>query len=104
VPVKQRAAKDRRAQFSRETLELFQALEALSQDSDRFKAGSRRLARLLGLTDEFWTMNHVHDRSAGPCWPSHLVAHHDWHRVREVRLALLAATGLASTAAPSRAQ
>src|SRR5262245_49366087 len=91
VPVKARIAKDRRPQFSRETLELFLELEALPQDSERFKAGSKRLASLLGLIDEFWTMNHVNDRSPRPHMPPHLTAFEDWHRCREVRLALLCA-------------
>jgi hypothetical protein len=102
VPVKVRAAKDRRPQFSRETLELFLELEASPQNCQRFKDGSRRLAHLLGLTSQWWTMNHVHRRDARPCHPPHMIAHRDWHTCREMRLALSAATGLEVTA-PRRA-
>jgi len=47
------------------------------------------LARMLNLVSEWWTCNSVLDDSAAPCWPPHLVAFHDWHRVREVRKMLL---------------
>ena len=57
--------------------------------SKTFKDGEHKLARLLGLVSEYWTMNSVLDDSAAPCWPPHLVAFHDWHRVREVRKMLL---------------
>src|SRR5262245_49915957 len=83
-----------RAQISAEALALFLALEHVPQDSERFMDGSHQLARLLGLVREFWGGNFVNDKSAGPCWPPSLVAHHDWHKVRQVRLALLAAAGL----------
>jgi hypothetical protein len=97
VPVKQRIAKDRRPQFSREVLELFVELEALPRGSQRFKVGSKRLADLLGLMDAWWAMQHVNDRSAGPCHPPYKTAFADWHTCREMRLALLAAAGLEST-------
>jgi hypothetical protein len=83
-----------RAQISAEALALFLELEHLPQDSERFKDGSRRLARLLGLTREFWGGNFVNDKSSRPCWPPSLVAHDNWFRVRAVRNALLAAAGL----------
>jgi hypothetical protein len=92
----------RRAQFSREVLELFAELEALPQRSERFIQGSKRLARLLGLTSEWWTMNHVHRRDAHPCHPPYKTAFEDWHTCREVRLALLAATELERTAVRAR--
>src|SRR5262245_23371395 len=89
-----------RAQISAEALALFLALERTPQSSERFMDGSHRLARLRGLVREFWGGNFVNDKSAGPCWPPSLVAHHDWYKVRKDRLALLAAAGLED--APAR--
>lgn len=91
-----------RSQISAEALALFLALEHVSQDSERFMDGSHRLARLLGLVREFWGGNFVNDRSAGPCWPPSLVAHHDWYRVRERREELLSAAGLEPTPVPRK--
>jgi hypothetical protein len=61
----------------------------MEQDSEEFREASHELARMLGLVDEWWTVNHVNDRSAGPCHPPGYVANDDWHRCREVRKALL---------------
>jgi hypothetical protein len=91
VPVKVRIAKDRRPSFSAEALGLFLELEQTPQASQRFKDGSRELARLLGFVDEWWTCNHVNDRSPEPCHPPGYIAHGDWFRCRAVRLQLLAA-------------
>jgi hypothetical protein len=88
-----------RRQISAEALALFLELEALPQDSERFKTGSRKLAAMLDLKREWWGRQHVNDRSPRPRHPPHLVAHHDWHRVRTVRLTLLAAAGLESASA-----
>jgi hypothetical protein len=44
---------------------------------------------MLNLVSEWWTCNSVLDDSDAPCWPPHLVAHQDWHKVRAVREALL---------------
>ena len=82
-----------KAQFSAEVLELFLRLEELRQSTPEFKAGSKRLAALLGLTSEWWTCNHVHDRSRGPCHPKGYDAFDDWHTCRRVRQELLAAVG-----------
>jgi hypothetical protein len=104
VPIKQRAGKELRAQFRREALELFVELEGMrGQHRQEFKDKSKRLARLLGLTREFWGGNSVLDRDRRPCWPPSLVAHHDWYRVREVREQLLAAAGLEYASARRKA-
>jgi hypothetical protein len=91
VPVKQRTAKARRPVFAPEVIALFVELERLPRQSPRFEEGSRALAEKLGLMDEWFTMQHVNDRSAGPCHPPWLVAHGDWFRCRRVREQLLAA-------------
>jgi hypothetical protein len=93
MPVKLRAAKERHPSFSAEALELFVMLERMPQGSQRFKDGSRKLACMLDLTDEWWTGNHVSDRSRAPCHPPGHVAREDWFRCRAVRTTLLAATG-----------
>jgi hypothetical protein len=100
MPVKARAAKDRRPSFSAEALALFAELERTPQGSRRFQEGSRELARLLDLVNEFWTGNHVNDRSPTPCHPPDYIAFRDWHTCRRVRQALLAA---ASPGKPAKA-
>ena len=80
--------------IDREALALFAALEDVPperQNTLAYKENAHPLMRLLGLVSEFWTMNSVLDRAKKPPWPEHLVAHHDWHRCRAVRKALLAA-------------
>ncbi|OKO75938.1 hypothetical protein AC629_33385 [Bradyrhizobium sp. NAS80.1] len=72
-----------------EALALFVELEGMDQHSEEFKQGSHELARMLGLVEEWWTCNHVNDRSEGPCHPPGYVARDDWYRCREVREALL---------------
>jgi hypothetical protein len=53
---------------------------------------AHQLARILDLVPEWWTGNSVLDRSDGPVHTSSAyIAFHDWHRCREVRLALLSA-------------
>jgi hypothetical protein len=91
MPVKARAAKDRRPSFSAEALALFVELERTPKGSQRFKDGSRDLARMLGLIDEWWSGQHVSDRSREPCHPPWCVAFDDWHTCRDVRRQLLAA-------------
>jgi len=39
------------------------------QHGEGFKQGDRDLARRLGLTSQWWTVNSVLDRSAAPCHP-----------------------------------
>jgi hypothetical protein len=86
--------RERRPAFSPEALALFVVLEQTPKGSRKFKDGARELARMLDLTDEFWTGNHVSDRSRAPCHPDGYLAYHDWFRCRRVRDALLAACGL----------
>jgi hypothetical protein len=91
MPVKERIAKVRRPSFTPEAVALFVRLESLWPRDLAFKQSSRELARMLGLVSEWWTGNHVNDRSDGPCHPPEYIAHSDWHTCREVREALLAA-------------
>jgi hypothetical protein len=97
MPVKQRVAKERRPAFSAEIIELFVKLEHTSRRSQAFKNGSKELARLLGLSTEWWMMQHVNDRAGAP--PPWLAAHAAWQRCRAVREQLLAASGLGSSRA-----
>lgn len=93
MPVKLRAAKERHPSFSTEVLALFTELERMRQRGQKFEDRAHELARLLGLVPEWWTGNHVNDRSAEPYHPpgSGYVARADWFRCRETRIALLAA-------------
>jgi hypothetical protein len=55
-----------------EALDLFIELEAVPmrrRGTQGFKDGERRLAGLLDLVSEYWTVNSVLDRSARPCHP-----------------------------------
>jgi hypothetical protein len=100
MPVKVRIAKDRRPSFSRETLALFVELERTSprrRKTTEFIAKSKRLAGLLGLSAEWWTMQHVEDDNRFRPQPG-LIAHADWLTVRRVRAQLLAAAGLGDAA------
>jgi hypothetical protein len=86
--------RSRRGTITAEALELFLELEAAPQVSrgrQDWKDKSKRLAGLLGLSPEWWMVQHVNDRSSGPCHPPHMCAHEAWHRVRAVRQALLEA-------------
>jgi hypothetical protein len=89
VPVKLRVPKSRRLQFSREALDLFQQLERVPParrfDDERCK----KLALLLGLGGEFFSVNYVNDID-GPPRPW-LAAHEDWKTCRAIRLQLLEA-------------
>jgi hypothetical protein len=85
--------------FDRETLRLFLALEGVSRDDPDFKATSLALARRLDLTDEWWMMKHVNDRSRGPCHPVGYAARDAWYKCREVRHQLLAALAATSNRA-----
>ena len=99
VPIKQRAGKELRPQFSAEVLELFRELEGMRrQTSEDFIAKLKRLAGLLNLRTEWWATCHVNDASLSPPWPPHMRAFRDWHRVREVREQLLEAVGLTDAA------
>jgi hypothetical protein len=96
MPAKLRVAKQLRPQFSADVLALFVQLERTPprrRGSQVFKDGEHELVRRLNLTNEYWTMNSVLDRKPS-CHPPGYAAHTDWHRCREVRLALLEAAGL----------
>jgi hypothetical protein len=70
-------------------LELFADLER--KRAQAFSDDTRALARMLGLVSEWWTGNHVNDRSAESHHPPGCVARDDWFRCRRVREALLVA-------------
>jgi hypothetical protein len=95
-----RQLKNRRAKarITAEVIELFTKLEAVParrRKSQAFRDGERKLARSLDLVDAWWSGNSVLSRSRESCHPPEYMAHQDWHRCHEVRMALLAAAGLA---------
>jgi hypothetical protein len=81
-----------KTQITPEALALFLALEQTPKNSEKFRDGSRELARMLGLIDEWWSGNHVNDRSREPCHPPGYISREDWFRCRQVRQELLAAS------------
>jgi hypothetical protein len=90
VPAKLRAVKDRRPVFSIEAVRLFAELERTPGGHMPYTEGSRRLAEMLGLTNEWCSSCHVNDRSSRSHYPAgHLTDVAFW-KVREVRNALLA--------------
>jgi hypothetical protein len=93
-------SRPRHPSFSPEILELFRRLETTPprrRSSGEFKAGSKRLAALLGLTTQWWAMKHVEDDNKHR--PREGLAAHDyWLTVRTVRQQLLEATGTAPNA------
>jgi hypothetical protein len=93
VPVKARAAKERRPTFSAEALDLFEELERVrSRRSEAFRDKSLRLARMLGLATEWWcSVTDVNERGPGPVHPEGYVAREAWFRCRAVRIQLLQA-------------
>jgi hypothetical protein len=91
MPVKERIAKDRRPVFSAEAVELFAELERRSDGYRPYTEGSRRLAAMLGLVDEWIVSCHVNDRSSAPCHPPGYLAYDAWFRCRAVRFILLEA-------------
>jgi hypothetical protein len=102
MPAKLRAPKQLRPTFSPEALRLFCELEKV-KPRKRFQDGrTRRLAELLNLMDEFWTVNYVND-VASPCHPPHYQATRDWAVCRQVRRQLLEAAGLIKKS-PARAK
>jgi hypothetical protein len=81
-------------EIDRKALALFLEIENTPQHERGPKVYNDReheLARLLGLTSEWWGGNSVCDNSEAPCWPPHLTAHQNWFKVRAVRNALLEA-------------
>ena len=93
MPAKLRTAKGRQPVFSAEAIALFVELERNPRRGRPFTDGSRELARMLGLVSEWWTGNCVNDRRPKPLHPPGYAAHQDWFRCRQVREALLLATG-----------
>jgi hypothetical protein len=69
-----------------------EAVPMRAREHPEFIAKSKHLARMLGLTAEWWTCNHVNDANRSPCHPPEYVAFADWHRCRAMRLSLLEAT------------
>jgi hypothetical protein len=91
MPAKQRVPKARRV-FRREVLELFAELDSTRGGSKSFQRGkSEELASLLDLDGEWWTGNHVNDRSRPPPYQPWRCAYHDWHTCRAWRKELLEA-------------
>ena len=98
VPTNRRIIdRPRRSGLSAEALALFVELDAIPyrrrHENLELRAKECALHEMLGLWSE-WRCSccSVLDRDCAPCWPPHMPAHHDWHRVRAVRLALLEAT------------
>jgi hypothetical protein len=84
-----------RPSFSPEAIRLFAELEtapARHRQRREFRDREHQLARLLGLTSEFWTGNSVLDRSKAPCHPEGYITNDDWRTCRSVRKALLQVT------------
>ena len=76
----------------REALELFIEIERDRPHPKVYNDAEHRLAKLLGLTSEWWGGNSVCDDADGPGCPPHLVRYQNWFKVRAVRNALLEAT------------
>jgi hypothetical protein len=74
--------------FSDEALQLFRELDRQPKPDD---AAVHRLARLLGLVPQYWTVNSPLDKSSAPVHPHGYQAHSDWVHCRQVRNELLAA-------------
>jgi len=74
-----------------EVITLFLELEQSPRRAKPFTEDTRKLARLLGLVPQWWTGNHVNDRSDKPIYPEGYVAHVDWLHCRAVREQLLEA-------------
>jgi hypothetical protein len=75
-----------------EVLELFRELEKLKPSKRFADKRSQRLGELLGLGDEYWTVNHVNDISPRPTYSPYQAQ--NWDTCREMRVQLLKATGL----------
>ena len=90
MPIKQRAAKDRRPVFTAEAVALFLEIERTLGGHMPYTEASRRLAELLELSAEWCASCHINDRSSRSHYPAgHLTDIAFW-KVREVRQALLA--------------
>jgi hypothetical protein len=78
--------------FTPEILELFLELERVKPRKRFADPRSKRLAELLGLEGEYWTVNHVNDPSPRPSHQPPYQSYTDWHVCHAMRLELLAAT------------
>ena len=77
--------------FTREVVELFLELERDPKGYLTYSEKSYRLATLLGLENEWWSSNHVNDRTRVCPWVSpSFVGHAAFHRCRKIREELLA--------------
>jgi len=86
-------SRPRHLTFTPEILTLFAELDgtpARRRHTSEFKAKSKRLGILLGLSDAWWMMLHVETANDPRPRPT-LAAHAWWPRVRAVRAALLEA-------------
>jgi hypothetical protein len=82
----------RTPRFTAEAVDLFAQLEHQSHDSVAFKLGSKRLAAMLGLGEQyFFSGTTVNDQEKDCPWPAGYPASDDWTRCREVRTQLLQA-------------
>jgi hypothetical protein len=79
--------------FSREALDLFIEIEKLPPRKRFQDPRSKRLAELLNLGMEYWTVKHVNDPSPRPAYYSPYQLQ-NWETCRAMRLLLLEATGL----------
>jgi hypothetical protein len=84
-------SRPRRPPFSPEVIALFVRCEATRRRDWAFSDEAHQLARMLGLTTEYWTGNTPLDRSRAPSYPETCAAHADWHKCRIVRRRLIAA-------------
>ena len=91
MPAKLRLPKGRKPTFTDAALDLFIELDRARPHDRRYTDKSKRLARALDLTTEWWQMQTVNDKSRRPCHPPECGAFHSWHKCREVRLLLLRA-------------
>jgi hypothetical protein len=89
MPVTRRIPIDRQfLPFSPEVLDLFCALERVKPSRRFADPRTKKLAGLLGLMDQFWSVNFVND-IAGPPIPAG--GRRDWVICRKVRAQLLEA-------------
>jgi hypothetical protein len=100
MPSKRRTLdRPRRQTFTTEIVALFVEIERL-RGNQAFTDRSHDLARMLGLTEQWWTGNHVNDRSAGPIRTEEYSANEHWRQCRRVREELLAAVKQDKAARP----
>ena len=86
-----RISRQQHAPFTDEVVRLFIELEGAPERARPYSDDTRRLAKMLGLTSEWWTGQHVNDKSDKPIHPKGYCAHDDFYRCRAVRQALLEA-------------